>query len=157
MGKYTPEYGGVQHRLVPSCHKQILPVLGLILPILGPIAPGSGKFPPHRKQADNDPPGRRWQTENGHLRNRKRSFKEPKTVTLDPAVLKMRLDRQPHQPYRLDNTGLDTRFGWRIRHPQAAKTKGKYSLYSRSPALAGGLYLFWGHGSGAKENAPTAP
>lgn len=69
----------------------------------------------------------------------------------------MRLDRQPHQPYRLDNVGLSTRHGWRIKHPQAAKTKGKHSLYSRSPALAGGLYLFWGHGSGAKENAPTAP
>lgn len=58
----------------------------------------------------------------------------------------------------ISRADLNNRHGGRIKQPQTAKTKGKYSLsISDFQPLAGGLYLFWGHGSGAKEKAPSAP
>ena len=54
--------------------------------------------------------------------------------------------------------GLDThRQGWRIRHPQAATYKGQSATLPPFLATCRGSIHIWGHGSGAKENAPTAP
>lgn len=55
-------------------------------------------------------------------------------------------------------SGLDThRQGWRIRHPQAATYKGQSASHPLFLATCRGSIHIWGHGSGAKENAPTAP
>ena len=52
--------------------------------------------------------------------------------------------------------GLDThRQGWRIRHPQAATYKGQSATLPPFLATCLGSIHIWGHGSGAKENAPT--
>ena len=55
--------------------------------------------------------------------------------------------------------GLDThRQGWRIRHPQAVTTPwDNLYLSPRFSAVCRGSIPIWGHGSGAKENAPTVP
>lgn len=54
--------------------------------------------------------------------------------------------------------GLDTHLhGWRIRHPQAATYKGQSATLPPFLATCRGSIHIWGHGSGAKENAPTAP
>ncbi|WP_320152169.1 hypothetical protein [uncultured Tolumonas sp.] len=53
--------------------------------------------------------------------------------------------------------GLNTRTGWRIQHPTAAKTDGKFVPSSQSNRLMRLQRYIWGHGSGAKENAPTVP
>lgn len=54
--------------------------------------------------------------------------------------------------------GLDThRHGWRIRHPQAVTYKGQSAPNPPFLATCRGSIRIWGHGSGAKENAPTAP
>ena len=47
--------------------------------------------------------------------------------------------------------------GWRIKHPQAATYKGQSAPNPPFPATCLGSIHIWGHGSGAKENAPTAP
>ena len=52
---------------------------------------------------------------------------------------------------------LVTGAGWRISHPQAAKTNGKFVPSSQSNRLTRLQHHIWGHGSGAKENAPTVP
>ena len=55
--------------------------------------------------------------------------------------------------------GLDThQRGWRIRHPQAVTTPwDNLYLFPRFSAACRGSIRIWGHGSGAKENAPTVP
>ena len=53
--------------------------------------------------------------------------------------------------------GLITRTGWRINHPQAVKTNGQSVPYSQSNRLMRLQHHIWGHGSGAKENAPAVP
>ena len=55
--------------------------------------------------------------------------------------------------------GLDTpQRGWRIRHPQAVTTPwDNLYLFPRFSAACRGSIHIWGHGSGAKENAPTVP
>ena len=54
--------------------------------------------------------------------------------------------------------GLDThQHGWRIRHPQAATYKGQSATLPPFLATCRGSIHIWGHGSGAKENAPTVP
>lgn len=53
--------------------------------------------------------------------------------------------------------GLDThRRGWWIRHPQAVNQLRAIHAYSPLSGTQPGAILFWGHGSGAKENVPTA-
>ena len=48
--------------------------------------------------------------------------------------------------------------GWRIKHPQAVTTPwDNLYLFPRFSAACRGSIRIWGHGSGAKENAPTAP
>lgn len=62
----------------------------------------------------------------------------------------------------LSTVGLDTQqTDWRIRHPQSVTQIGQIRLpYSPIRAAQAGIlstYCIWGHGSGAKENAPTVP
>ena len=45
--------------------------------------------------------------------------------------------------------------GWRIKHPQAATYKGQSAPNPPFLATCRGSICIWGHGSGAKENAPT--
>ena len=47
--------------------------------------------------------------------------------------------------------------GWRIKHPQAMTYKGQSAPNPPFLATCRGSIHIWGHGSGAKENAPTAP
>ena len=48
--------------------------------------------------------------------------------------------------------------GWRIKHPQAVTTPwDNLYLFPRFSAACRGSIRIWGHGSGAKENAPTVP
>lgn len=61
-------------------------------------------------------------------------------------------------PTRLERVGLSTRQRWWIKHPQAASKQGNnFPLITQHQLCAGGFCRVWGHGSGAKENAPTAP
>ena len=54
--------------------------------------------------------------------------------------------------------GLSTRHRWWIKQPLAASDKGNISpQITQHQPKAGGFCRVWGHGSGAKENAPTAP
>ena len=54
--------------------------------------------------------------------------------------------------------GLDThQQGWRTRHPIATTYKGQSAPNPPFLAPCQGSIRIWGHGSGAKENAPTAP
>ena len=54
--------------------------------------------------------------------------------------------------------GLDThQQGWRTRHPIATTYKGQSAPNPPFLATCRGSIRIWGHGSGAKENAPTAP
>lgn len=62
---------------------------------------------------------------------------------------------------RLFAAGLDNQLSWRIRHPQASKPKGRQkqtSCVKPSTLLLGQSTrtVDWGHGSGAKENAPIS-
>ena len=46
--------------------------------------------------------------------------------------------------------------GWRIKHPQAVTTPwDNLYLFPRFSEACRGSIRIWGHGSGAKENAPT--
>ena len=47
--------------------------------------------------------------------------------------------------------------GWRIKHPQAMTYKGQSAPNPPFLATCRGSIRIWGHGSGAKENAPTVP
>ncbi|MGY8873097.1 MAG: hypothetical protein ACKVJE_21955 [Pseudomonadales bacterium] len=61
-------------------------------------------------------------------------------------------------PTRLNKVGLSTRQRWWIKPPQTASKQGNnFPLITHHQLSAGGFYRVWGHGSGAKENAPTAP
>lgn len=62
----------------------------------------------------------------------------------------------------LSTVGLDTQqTDWRIRHPQSVTQIGQIRPpFSPIRAAQAGIlstYCIWGHGSGAKENAPTVP
>ena len=45
--------------------------------------------------------------------------------------------------------------GWRIKHPQAMTYKGQSAPNPPFLATCRGSIRIWGHGSGAKENAPA--